>query len=446
MMKKPLQKSKWLLVGLLTGVLIVTAVWLFLNRLEFSPPTIAVTGLADRAGLSQNLEIHLQDKRAGLSHVSVILIQQGKTHSLFTRNFTDNPKEFKETIPLKPGVLKLAEGPAELVITAGDASLWGSEYTYTRNITLDLSPPRISLLTPVNYFNIGGTGMIAYNVNEPLAGGGVLINDVLYPAHLLSSAGNIFVSFLPLSPYLQPGTAQIHIVAEDTAGNKSRTSVPHRMRPRKFPEDRMNLTDSFLQAKMPEFVSRFPELAGKTDLEVFISVNDKMRKDNFQEIVNITSRTEPRQLWQGPFLRLPNSSPMAGFGEKRTYVYQGKVVGESIHEGVDLASTRQAPIPAANHGRVAFADYLGIYGQTVIIDHGLGIFSLYSHLTDLATRKDAEVKKGDIIGTTGISGLAGGDHLHFAILASGRFVNPIEWWDPKWINDNITAKLPGHFR
>ena len=119
--------------------------------------------------------------------------------------------------------------------------------------------------------------------------------------------------------------------------------------------------------------------------------------------------------------------------------------GESIHTGVDLASTANAPVEAANHGIVAYASYLGIYGNFVILDHGLGLFTLYGHLSSIDVKNAQEVKKGDIIGRTGMSGLAGGDHLHFGILVGGQFVNPQEWWDPHWIADNVTRKLAVSF-
>jgi murein DD-endopeptidase MepM/ murein hydrolase activator NlpD len=134
---------------------------------------------------------------------------------------------------------------------------------------------------------------------------------------------------------------------------------------------------------------------------------------------------------------MKNAAPKALLGDKRYYVYDKKIVGESIHSGVDLASTAHADIEASNKGIVVFAGPLGIYGNAVIIDHGLGLFSLYGHLSAIDTTVGKNVAKGEKIGHSGMTGLAGGDHLHFSILAGGQFVNPEEWWDPHWIKDNI---------
>jgi murein DD-endopeptidase MepM/ murein hydrolase activator NlpD len=170
-----------------------------------------------------------------------------------------------------------------------------------------------------------------------------------------------------------------------------------------------------------------------------------MRTDNDSVLREICQKSQPRQLWEGTFLRMKNAAPMALFGDKRTYHYQGKAIGESTHMGVDLASTANAPVEAANHGIVAYAGYLGIYGNMVIIDHGLGFFSIYAHLNSIDVKNGQEVKKGNIIGHTGTTGLAGGDHLHFGLLIGGQFVNPQEWWDPHWIADNVSKKMAVSF-
>jgi murein DD-endopeptidase MepM/ murein hydrolase activator NlpD len=213
------------------------------------------------------------------------------------------------------------------------------------------------------------------------------------------------------------------------------------IKPKKFRADKMNLSDNFLQQKMPEFQAMVPALQGKTPLEIFIYVNGQMRNDNFQKIQSICQKSSPKKLWEGTFLRMPRAQPMALFGDKRTYMSGGKAIAASIHAGVDLASTAHAAIEAANNGIVVFAGPLGIYGNAVIIDHGQGLLSIYGHMSAITASAGKTVKKEEVIGHSGISGLAGGDHLHFGIIAGGQFVNPQEWWDPHWINDNLTKKM-----
>jgi murein DD-endopeptidase MepM/ murein hydrolase activator NlpD len=129
------------------------------------------------------------------------------------------------------------------------------------------------------------------------------------------------------------------------------------------------------------------------------------------------------------------------FADHRTYFYQGKEVDQQVHLGFDLAVTQKIPVLAGNDGRVVFADYLGIYGNCVVVDHGMGVQSLYGHLSSIEVKAGDTVKKDQRIARSGMTGLAGGDHLHFSIQLQGHPVNPVEWWDPHWIEDRVTRKL-----
>jgi murein DD-endopeptidase MepM/ murein hydrolase activator NlpD len=203
----------------------------------------------------------------------------------------------------------------------------------------------------------------------------------------------------------------------------------------------MYISANFLERKMPEFQQRY--IQGTDLLETFLYANEKLREDNLNTVQSICRESQKEQLWKGTFSRMQNAANMATFGDMRTYYYNGKKISESTHMGIDLASTKNAPVEASNDGVVVFTDYLGIYGNTVIIDHGMGLFSLYAHLSTIDVKKGQEVGKGEIIGHTGTSGMAGGDHLHFSMIVGGKFVNPQEWWDPHWIQDNVETKLNG---
>ena len=138
-----------------------------------------------------------------------------------------------------------------------------------------------------------------------------------------------------------------------------------------------------------------------------------------------------------------NAAPMSAFADRRSYLYKGETIDRQTHLGYDLASLQNA------HGRgqrqdgvVVFAGYLGIYGNTVVIDHGLGIFSLYGHLSsDRRQSRDRRCRRARSIGQTGETGLAGGDHLHFSILLRGVQVDPVEWWDPQWMREHLADQL-----
>ena len=238
------------------------------------------------------------------------------------------------------------------------------------------------------------------------------------------------------------------VIAEDEAGNRAGASIPFFVRTaHTFRDDTVRVGPEFINGVAARFRQADPELEALGPVEVFRHINETLREENSRKIVSICERSDGNKLWDGAFLRMPNTAPMALFGDKRAYRYQGTVIGSSVHLGVDLASVMRDLVPAANSGTVVFAEDLGIYGNTIVIDHGQGIFSLYAHLSSMSVSVGQSVKRGDIIGNTGSTGFAGGDHLHFSVIVGGVFVNPIEWWDPHWIRDNITIKLesiPGY--
>jgi len=342
---------------------------------------------------------------------------------------------------VEPRVLQLADGPAVLSCTAHDNSVWENLGELHMMVTIDASPPQVFLLTPTTYIKPGGTGMILFRTSKAVNSAGVKVKDNYFPAFSQNLGGkSTYLSYFALPIDASSGTS-VSISVRDQGGNENTTAVSYTLLKKKFRHDKLNLSDQFLSTKMADFAASNPALSGKDPMSIFLYVNKEMRLENERTIRNLCQHTEARQLWEGTFLRMKNASPMALFGDQRTYLYQGKEVATSIHQGVDLASTAHAPIEAANNGRIVFVGSLGIYGNTIVIDHGQGIFSLYSHLSNITAQQGAMVKKGDQIGVSGQTGLAAGDHLHFSILVSGVFVDPTEWWDPHWITDNVTKKL-----
>jgi murein DD-endopeptidase MepM/ murein hydrolase activator NlpD len=208
---------------------------------------------------------------------------------------------------------------------------------------------------------------------------------------------------------------------------------------RDFKSDTIAISRDFLTGKAAEFSAVVP--GEMSDIERFLQVNGRIRKENANRLMEIGKDTVSDALWKGPFLRLPRAASKAGFADFRAYLWQGEKIDEQIHLGFDLASVARAPVPAANSGRVVFAGYLGIYGNIVVIDHGFGLQSLYSHMSTYAVKAGQTVARGDIIGATGATGMAGGDHLHFGILISGLEVTPLEWLDAHWIRDNISERV-----
>ncbi len=418
--------------------------WLyFADYLDRGKPVIKLNQDIIAVGKKKDIGITFTDAASGLSRLKVEIVQDNKPRILAQETFPSRGNKHKTVqLTVNTEELKLKNGPAFIQITAADCSLFKNETILAAQVKIDTIPPQIAVMNPVNYINQGGTGFIAYRISKPAALSGVYVDDRFSPGHaILINNRPTSVAYFALPPDAANSKTKIIIFARDDAGNEARTSMPYTIKPKKFRADKVNLSDTFLQKIMPEFQASTPQLQGKTPVEVFGYVNTTLRDENTKTIQAICGKSINKKLWDGAFVRMRNAKPMALFGDQRTYLVNGSPYGNSVHLGVDLASTAHAPIEAANSGIVVFAGPLGIYGNAVIIDHGLGLFSLYGHLTTIETTVGKTVKKEEKIGISGLTGLAGGDHLHFSILVGGQFVNPQEWWDPHWIEDNVMKKM-----
>lgn len=423
----------------ISGVIVIflaAVLWVWIVKFEQEKPTIQI--LPDKRYLGEKLVVQISDEKSSVAEVRVEALQKGNTVLLVQEKLPKGIKKVEKTIPLQPRPKGLSDGDTEIKVFARDYSWnWGNPVTVTKKFIVDTQPPQINVFGGIHYINQGGTGFITYQTSEETPLSGVQVGERLFPGYLWEK--NQYLVYFTLG-YERAKDLPIWAVAEDHAGNRGKVSFRLLPKARKFKADKIQVTDSFLKKIIPYFTERNPNLRGSL-IDIFLAINRQQREADHQEIRRICQETSPKRLWSGAFLRLPNSKPMALFAEERSYWYNGQEVDRQIHLGIDLASLAQSPIPAANTGRVVFAGPLGIYGNTVIIDHGCGLFSMYAHLSSIKTEIKKEVQKGEIIGHTGLTGLAGGDHLHYSMLVHGNFVNPLEWWDDHWIRDNVESKM-----
>ena len=173
----------------------------------------------------------------------------------------------------------------------------------------------------------------------------------------------------------------------------------------------------------------------------FLKINGDLRRKNNQYLTDLSKKSSPELMFSDAFQQLGNSQVEAKFADTRTYVYKGKEIDKQVHLGFDLAVTANVPLVAAQRGVVVHASDLGIYGNCVVIDHGMGVESLYGHLSAIGVKVGDTVQKGQQIGRSGMTGLAGGDHLHFTMLVGGQQVTPVDWWSAQWMQDRVRRKI-----
>jgi murein DD-endopeptidase MepM/ murein hydrolase activator NlpD len=411
-------------------------IWLRLVKFESGKPTLRLAQESSVVGVE--LGFQASDDKSGLLEVMVEAIQAGLAFPLFSQKFPPQTRSFEKALPLRPLPQGLSDGDVLVRITAEDRS-WngGNTAILEEKMIIDTRPPQMSVGGGPHYINQGGVGFLTYTTNEEILSSGIQVGDALYGGYPVDK--NRFQAFFAL-PYGSPEDVSFHGLAEDPAGNKTNIGIRIIIKKKSFKKDKINISDGFLADVLPYFKERDPSLQG-ADIDIFLAVNRKQRELDAEKIRTICRNSAPKPSWSGAFLRLPNSKPMAAYGDERTYFYKGNEIDRQIHLGVDLASLAQSPIPAANSGRVAYAGPLGIYGESVVLDHGCGLFSLYAHLSRIDVEIGKDVARGAILGRSGSTGMAGGDHLHFAMLVQGVFVNPVEWWDEHWIRDNVELKM-----
>jgi murein DD-endopeptidase MepM/ murein hydrolase activator NlpD len=444
----------WLLVILL--VAIVAGFVFLIPRLEGTPPEIGELAAIELGRAPQTLVVNVSDDDSGLKTVEVRIVSGGDSRTLAERHFPGSFATGGETthetieIPLTVEELGLADGAATIVILARDWSLRdglaGNVAEQNTSLVIDTIPPELTVHSGLTYVNRGGAGAVAYRLNEPAAQDGVRVGDAFFRGHALPSDAQqgavdplerIAIFAIPVEASTDP---EVRVVAQDSAGNESEAGFPVRTIERQFKQSAITLSSSFLEGKVRP-LAEANGLAASDPGESFKQVNETLRARSEDRIRAAVENGSSTRRWHGSFEQMHNSKVTSRFAERRAYWWNDRPISRAVHYGFDLASTRGAAVTAANGGIVVFADDLGIYGNCVIVDHGLGIHSLYGHLSTIEVENGETVNKGQSLGRSGATGLAGGDHLHFAILVGGEYVDPVEWWDPKWVHSHIESRL-----
>ena len=434
-------------------LLAVGAAALWVNAGQAAGPAIEIGG-PGVVGQSGEIAVKVTAPGAALTSFTVMLVQGDTTTPLFDLTpetasaLTTTGDAVSFTRPVGKRVLpELKAGEAQLNVTAVRPVLFGlrqAAQTEMRTLEVRLTPPQVAVLSQFHYVNHGGSEMVVYRVSPPDAESGVRVGEREYRGFPAGGAdAALRIAFFALL-WDQDLKTPITVYARDSIGNEGSGSFDFRVFPKQFRTSTINLDDRFLARVVPPILQNSPEL--KVDdpsnfLGSYLAINRELRRMNNETISNLALETAREILWRGPFKQLINTAVEAGFADQRTYVYNGNDVDHQVHLGFDLASTAGAPVRAANAGRVVHAGWLGIYGNCVIIDHGMGLQSLYAHLSSISVSQGQLVESEGELGRSGATGLAGGDHLHFTMLLGGNAITPIDWWSGQWVQDRVLRKF-----
>ena len=351
------------------------------------------------------------------------------------------PKKAIKGVLLDPKLNKL-----QITFTASDKSNWnffqGNTVTKTINVKVDYKKPDINILSNSYSITRGGAALVIFQVK-----------DEALKSFFVEAGGKFFKA----QPYKEEGyyatliawefneeNFKADITAIDMAGNKRVANVPLYLLGKKYKTSWIQARDKFIDGKISDLIDSEPKYSTiENRLDKLKTINETMRLEN-EELIHSLSKEVSSEIFDKwdikKFYPLRNAAKVASFGDERHYYYHEKEneVSQSYHVGLDLASTKMAKIVTSSAGKVVYADYNGIYGNMPMIDHGLGLYSLYGHCSNILVNVGDDVAAGFSIAQTGKSGLALGDHLHFGMLVQGVEVRPEEWMDSKWIRDKIT--------
>ena len=441
----------WL--ALIVVPMLLVALWFAFERFEGSAPRISAPEEIILGQSPQEIEIEISDEGSGIRSVSARLLHEAGSRSLLQEAHpgdllmggTGKSRRSTVTLNLDAAGGVAPDGNATLVLQVRDWSwrsgLAGNRAELSIPVLIDTRPPSLRIESGLTYLRRGGAAAGVYRLEEDDLVDGIRVGDSFFPGYPHPSGEPDRRVAIFAVPVEAPDKLKVEVVAWDRAGNEGVAAFPAKVMGRNFRKSAIEIDEDFVQ-KVAHPLARAANLKSAESAETFRSVNEDLRLRNEITIrESLAASHQEKPLWEGAFKQLAGSKVTSRFAEDRSYVLNGSTVSRARHYGFDLASVARAPITATARGVVAFAGNLGIYGQCVIVDHGLGVASLYGHLSEIQVEQGEWVKAGQTLGRSGSTGLAGGDHLHFAILVGEDYVDPLEWWDAKWLRSHIDVRL-----
>lgn len=391
--------------------------------------------------LQEQRTITLQDNLK-IKNYSVKLVSDNK-EEIISSGFNYLQEKSEVLLKLKKPNEWKNEKNVKLVVSVTDNSLWnwfrGNNLNEEINLNIDTNKPTLSILENSYGIRKGGSALVVFKA----------LDDNLENIYLESNNGDKFIpsKFYKDGYYsslvawdLNSSDFKLSIKAFDKAGNESSRNVDFYLKTKKYKDSKISLKDNFLDGKIEDLHSYLGYEHTDDKIKRFYEINEVERIKN-ENLINDLSKNSTEFLTQfdiKPFYPLKNGAAVASFGDKRTYIKNNKKVSNSTHLGIDFASTANAKITTNNNGKVVFNGENGIYGNMLILDHGFGLNTIYGHCSEIFGKVGVEFNEKDSVASTGVTGLALGDHLHFGVSVQGVEVRPEEWMDKKWIKLNIT--------
>ena len=440
-------KAKMALVYIIIAIIIGLGAFVFLSpTFEKNSPKVSLENEIFW-NLKSPLKVNFTDDNEIASYVITYSDDNNAEIKLDTKTLNSSKGSIDLNI-LAPKIdLTRKTQNVQLKIEVYDTSKWnffmGNKTTKEINVKVDKKSPVANVLSNSYLIRRGGSAAVVVEVKDDnLKDKYISFNNneerfELFPFH----KKNFYVAIITWPIEIET-FHRVNLIAIDHAKNKTVTKVPLYIKELKVKIDNIKISDRFINKVSKNVLIKSGYDIPDTASEIFVKENKDLRKRNINTIKSETRNNMDTQKVSKfnikAFKQLKSSMTFAGFGERRHYTYKGKKIDEAWHLGMDWASVKKAKIYTTNSGKVIFKDYLGIYGDTIIIDHKFGLGTLYAHTSRSVVEVNDNVKAGAYIANTGSSGAVFGDHLHFGVLVQGIEVNPEEWLSRYWVRENIT--------
>ena len=427
--------------------LIVVAIALVVLPLVFfvarsATPVVELPPAVVSLGQATPITVQVRDPR-GICKLQAFVEQNGARYQIFEMaqpsKVPDSAWNFTARTKTTP---QLQDGKAKLIVEATSNELLRKIGRAERDVTVVTQPPSLSVDSEQHYLYVGMADLATFNVSGSWTEAGVRVGNENFRAWPMPGGKQGLFSLYAFA-WNMPTDTMLLVYATDGAGNDVTSPLvvvfPKKEQPKYTVHD-VQVSDAFLQK-----VNELDPNGTGDPITRFVKVNSEMRRANNKTLSDLQFKTADKFLWSKPFIRQPYSQAEANFADLRNYIYQGRKIDQQVHLGYDLAVTQHVGVQASNDGTVVYAAPLGIYGNCIVVDHGYGLQTIYGHLSRIDVHEGDTVKQGQVMGLSGQTGMAGGDHIHFAMQLDGVQIDPKEWWDAHWIKDHIARRveLPG---
>jgi len=395
--------------------------------------------------LKSKIQIKINDD-TGIKYYKITFKDGSKNIVLSQKIMTTTEKEL--ILDIEPPKLDMFYKGQNTILEVEviDNSKWnfleGNKTVKNINVKIDTKKPIANVISNSRYIQRGGSGVVVVKVKDDnLKNAYISFNDKVRFKLTPFYKENYYVALIAWPMNIE-SFEKINLFVEDMANNITITKVPFYIQAKKFKKDNIKLSEKFIQNVSATVLEQSFEPVPNELKDIFVYSNSVLRAKNIKTIEETIEKNSSTQRIDDfnikAFKRLRGSKTVAHYGERRHYYLNGEKINEAWHLGIDWASVKKAPIRSTNEGIVILKDYLGLYGNSIIIDHGMGLSTLYAHTSSQDVAFGESVSKNQKIGNTGSTGAVFGDHLHFGVLVQGVEVNPIEWMDKHWIKVRIS--------